>query len=122
MVSGSVSKELIILRVGIHARVSTHEQQTLPMQLAALRKYARARKWKVVLEIEDVGSGAKEQKKRENLLQAARRRDPQRSKMEELSALLKSSYWALSAVEHFTDDVVWIHILLSRNSVHCSEK
>jgi DNA invertase Pin-like site-specific DNA recombinase len=63
------------MRVGIYTRVSTHEQQTLPLQLAALRKYARARKWKIVFEIEDVGSGAKERTKRENLLEAARRRE-----------------------------------------------
>src|SRR5271165_2845645 len=63
------------MRVGIYARVSTHEQQTLPLQLTALRKYARARKWKIVLEIEDVESGAKDRKKREKLLEAARRRE-----------------------------------------------
>ena len=27
------------LRVGIYARVSTHDQQTLPMQLSAMREY-----------------------------------------------------------------------------------
>lgn len=63
------------MRVGIYTKVSTHEQQTLPLQLMALRKYARARKWKIVLEIEDVESGAKDRKKREKLLEAARRRD-----------------------------------------------
>lgn len=41
----------------------------------ALRKYSRARKWKIVLEIEDVESGAKDRKKRERLLEAARRRE-----------------------------------------------
>jgi DNA invertase Pin-like site-specific DNA recombinase len=51
------------MRVGIYTRVSTHEQQTLPLQLKALRKYARSRNWKVVLEIEDIGSGIKERKK-----------------------------------------------------------
>lgn len=63
------------MRVGIYTRVSTHEQQTLPLQLNALRKYARSRKWKVVLEIEDVGSGTKERKKRQKLLDAARKRE-----------------------------------------------
>jgi len=28
-------------RVGLYARVSTHDQQTLPMQLAAMRDYVR---------------------------------------------------------------------------------
>jgi hypothetical protein len=30
-------------RAGLYARVSTHDQQTLPMQLAAMRDYARKR-------------------------------------------------------------------------------
>jgi putative DNA-invertase from lambdoid prophage Rac len=63
------------LRVGIYARVSTQDQQTLPLQIEALRKYARTRKWKIVLEVEDVGSGASQRKKREQLMRAARRRD-----------------------------------------------
>jgi putative DNA-invertase from lambdoid prophage Rac len=63
------------MRVGIYARVSTNEQKTLPMQLKASRRYARSRKWKVVLEIEDFGSGVKERKKREEILNAARKRE-----------------------------------------------
>ncbi len=63
------------MRVGIYARVSTQDQQTLPLQIDALRKYARTRKWKVVLEIEDIGSGVSQRKKREQLMRAARRRD-----------------------------------------------
>jgi putative DNA-invertase from lambdoid prophage Rac len=63
------------LRVGIYARVSTRDQQTLPLQLEAMRKYARARKWKVVLEIQDIASGISERKKREQLMRAARRRE-----------------------------------------------
>lgn len=45
------------------------------MQLEAMRKYARTRKWKIVLEVEDIGSGASRRKKREQLMRAARRRD-----------------------------------------------
>lgn len=63
------------LRVGLYARVSTHDQQTLPMQLSAMRDYARKREWAVVLEIKDVGSGATLRQKREALLSAARRRE-----------------------------------------------
>ncbi|MBK8225289.1 MAG: recombinase family protein [Candidatus Obscuribacter sp.] len=63
------------MRVGIYARVSTNEQRTLPMQLKALRKYVRARNWKVALEVEDIGSGVKERKKREQVMDAARRRE-----------------------------------------------
>jgi len=63
------------LRVGIYTRVSTQDQQTLPMQLESLRKYARARKWKIVFEIQDIGSGVKEREKREELMHAARQRE-----------------------------------------------
>lgn len=63
------------MRVGIYVRVSTAEQQTLPMQLDAIRRYLRARKWKAVIEIDDIGSGAKERKKREQLMRAARKRE-----------------------------------------------
>lgn len=63
------------MKVGIYARVSTHDQQTLKLQLQAMRKYAKSRKWKVSLEIKDIGSGASERPKREELLLSARRRD-----------------------------------------------
>jgi DNA invertase Pin-like site-specific DNA recombinase len=62
------------LRAGLYARVSTHDQQTLPMQRSALREYAQRRDWQVVLEVEEVGSGASERPQRQQLLQAARRR------------------------------------------------
>jgi DNA invertase Pin-like site-specific DNA recombinase len=60
---------------GLYARVSTHDQQTLPMQLAAMRDYARKRGWKIAVEVKDVGSGAAVRQKREELLAAARRRE-----------------------------------------------
>jgi len=63
------------LRAALYARVSTHDQQTLPMQLATMRQYARKRGWIVDLEVKDVGSGAVLRKKREELLAAARRRE-----------------------------------------------
>ena len=31
------------LRVGLYARISTHDQQTLPLQVKAMRQYARRR-------------------------------------------------------------------------------
>jgi putative DNA-invertase from lambdoid prophage Rac len=64
-----------VLKVALYARVSTHDQQTLPMQLSAMRAYARRRGWKVALEGKEVGSGAKTRPQREELLRAARRRD-----------------------------------------------
>lgn len=63
------------MKVGLYARVSTQDQQTLKLQLDAMKKYARSRKWKVTLEVKDIGSGASERPKREELLRAARRRD-----------------------------------------------
>ena len=64
-----------MMKVGIYARVSTHDQQTLPLQLKAMRQYVRQRKWKLVLQVEEVGSGSKQRPKREELLKAARRRE-----------------------------------------------
>ena len=64
-----------MVRVGLYARVSTLDQQTLPMQIRALRAYTRHQGWTIVLQIKDVGSGANEQLQRELLLKAARRRE-----------------------------------------------
>src|ERR1700752_1633852 len=63
------------VRVGLYARVSTHDQQTLPLQLEALRAYALQRGWEITAEIRDVGSGSIERPRREQLLKAARRRE-----------------------------------------------
>jgi Resolvase, N terminal domain len=62
-------------RVGLYARVSTHDQQTLPMQLSAMRSYARKRGWTVAVEVKDVGSGATARPLREKLIETARRRE-----------------------------------------------
>ena len=62
------------LRVGLYARVSTHDQHTLPLQLDAMRSYAAQRGWSVVTEVQDTGSGAIQRPQRELLMQAARQR------------------------------------------------
>lgn len=62
------------MRAGLYARVSTHDQQTLPLQRDALRGYVTQRGWTVVRQIEDVGSGAAERPRREELMKLARRR------------------------------------------------
>ncbi len=62
------------MKVGIYARVSTQEQQTLPLQIKDLREYAEKRKWKIEIEITDIASGAKSRPKREELLKLARQR------------------------------------------------
>jgi predicted site-specific integrase-resolvase len=45
-------------RVGLYARVSTHDQQTLPLQSRAMREYAARRGWSIVVQVREVGSGA----------------------------------------------------------------
>jgi len=62
-------------RVAVYARVSTHDQQTLPMQLEAMRAYADRKGFQIVSTVEEVGSGAKTRPRREELLRAARRRE-----------------------------------------------
>jgi DNA invertase Pin-like site-specific DNA recombinase len=64
-----------MFRAGLYARVSTHDQQTLPLQMRAMREYAVKRDWTVALSIKEVGSGAAERELRENLMAAARRRE-----------------------------------------------
>ncbi len=65
----------MVMKVGIYARGSTHDQQTHGLQVKAMREYVRQRKWKVTLAVEDVGSGATERPEREALMRAARRRE-----------------------------------------------
>jgi putative DNA-invertase from lambdoid prophage Rac len=63
------------MRAGLYARVSTHDQQTLGLQTEAMSAYLRDRSWKVVSQVKDVGSGAKDRPGRESLLKTARRRE-----------------------------------------------
>jgi len=64
-----------MFRVGLYARVSTHDQQTLPLQMRAMREYVSRRGWTIAVQIKEVGSGAAERELREYLLAAARRRE-----------------------------------------------
>ena len=64
-----------MFRVGLYARVSTHDQQTLPLQMRAMREYAAKRGWTIVVQIKEVGSGAVERELREKVMTAARRRE-----------------------------------------------
>jgi DNA invertase Pin-like site-specific DNA recombinase len=64
-----------MFRAGLYARVSTHDQQTLSLQMRAMREYAAKRGWTIAAQIKEVGSGASERELRENLLAAARRRE-----------------------------------------------
>src|ERR1700704_3943032 len=74
-VFGQRRKPLKMFRAGLYARVSTNDQQTLPMQNRAMREYAARRGWTVALQIREVGSGAAQREAREKLLDAARRRE-----------------------------------------------
>ncbi|HXM42377.1 MAG TPA: recombinase family protein [Bryobacteraceae bacterium] len=64
-----------MFRAGIYARVSTNDQQTIPLQIRALREYAARRGWTIALQVKEVGSGASQRQLREKLLDAARRRE-----------------------------------------------
>ena len=61
------------LRAGLYSRVSTAEQQTLPMQISAMREYAERRGWEVNVAVQDVGSGAKKRPKHQELIDMAKR-------------------------------------------------
>jgi len=63
------------IKMGLYARVSTHDQQTLTLQRDAMLAYARQRGGSIVTMVEDVGSGASERLRREELMRAARRRE-----------------------------------------------
>src|ERR1700747_2683408 len=64
-----------MFRAGLYARVSTNDQQTLPMQTRALREYVARRGWTLAMQIREVGSGAIARHAREQLMEAARRRE-----------------------------------------------
>jgi putative DNA-invertase from lambdoid prophage Rac len=74
-VFGQRRKPSKMFRAGLYARVSTNDQQTLPMQSRALREYAARRGWTIALQVREVGSGAARREAREKLLEAARRRE-----------------------------------------------
>jgi putative DNA-invertase from lambdoid prophage Rac len=64
-----------MFRVGLYARVSTHDQKILPLQIRTMREYAAKRGWEIAVQIKKVGSGAVERELRDKLMTAARRRE-----------------------------------------------
>ena len=74
-VFGHARKQQKMLRAGLYARVSTNDQQTLPMQQRAMREYAARRGWTIAMQVREVGSGGVKREAREKLLEAARRRE-----------------------------------------------
>ena len=73
-VFGQARRPAKMFRAGLYARVSTNDQQTIPLQIRSLREYAARRGWTIVIQVKEVGSGASERQLREKLLEAARRR------------------------------------------------
>jgi DNA invertase Pin-like site-specific DNA recombinase len=74
-VFGQARKPAKMFRAGLYARVSTNDQQTIPLQIHALREYIGRRGWTIAVQIREVGSGAAKRQAREKLLEAARRRE-----------------------------------------------
>ncbi len=74
-VFGQGRKAAKTIRAGLYARVSTLDQQTLPMQSRAMREYASRRGWTIAMQVKEVGSGAIQRQLREKLIEAARRRE-----------------------------------------------
>jgi len=75
MVFGQARKPAKMFRAGLYARVSTTDQQTIPLQIRALREYAARRGWSIALQVKEVGSGTSQRELRERVLDAARRRE-----------------------------------------------
>src|SRR5713226_710946 len=74
-VFGQARKPAKMFRAGLYARVSTNDQQTLPVQSRAMREYAVRRGWSIALQVREVNSGAAKREAREKVLEAARRRE-----------------------------------------------
>src|SRR5579863_190114 len=74
-VFGQARRPVKMFRAGLYARVSTNDQQTSAMQNRAMREYAVRRGWTITLQVREVNSGAAKRETREQLLEAARRRE-----------------------------------------------
>jgi predicted site-specific integrase-resolvase len=64
-VFGQPRKPRKMFRAGLYARVSTNDQQTIPLQMRALREYAARRGWAVAMQVREIGSGASARELRE---------------------------------------------------------
>ena len=50
-VFGHRRKQPKMFRIGLYARVSTQDQQTIPLQMRAMREYAATRGWTIVMQV-----------------------------------------------------------------------
>ena len=66
---------MFVCRAGNYARVSTGDPQGIPFEIRALREYAARRGWTVARQVKEIGSGASARELREQIVEAARRRD-----------------------------------------------
>jgi hypothetical protein len=64
-VFGQRRKPAKMFRTALYARVSTFDQQSIPLQIRALREYAARRGWTIALQVKEVGSGASQQEQRD---------------------------------------------------------
>lgn len=62
------------MRAALYARVSTKEQNTLPMQMKAMKSLARQRNWTVSMAVAETASGRATRPEREAIMRAARQR------------------------------------------------
>ena len=73
------------MRAALYTRVSTHDQQTLAMQRDALQEFATRRGWTVIDTVEEIASGAKDNRP------SARRCSPRRGDASSMSFWCGSS-------------------------------
>ena len=64
-----------MLKVAIYARVSTQDQNTIPMQIKRCREYAKSRSWEVTHAFHEIGSGANNRPQRTKLMGVCRKRE-----------------------------------------------
>lgn len=67
--------DLSFMKAALYARVSTYDQQTLGLQTQVMTDYVQRRGWHIVLQVQDTASAVSERKRRELIMQAARRRE-----------------------------------------------
>jgi DNA invertase Pin-like site-specific DNA recombinase len=63
------------MKAALYARISTHDQQTLALQVRTMQEYIRKRNWMEVMCVEDTASGVSDRTKRNSILRAARKRE-----------------------------------------------
>ena len=99
------------MRAALYARVSTHDQQTLAMQIDAMHEFATRRGWTIIDTVKEIAAGAKDHRpQRQALLTAAKQR--------KLDVMLvwKLDRWGRSLVDFMTTlhELTALGVALSR--------